>query len=78
MLMLPKTFPRQSLDAITTYRGFNVFTCDGQTKPRRRELVILPQYHKIFITGPFRCAGEHALEFTALGKALSAGETPAA
>lgn len=74
--MLPKTFANETLDAITPYRGFNVFACYRQTQPRQRELVILPEYYKIFITGALR-AGKHTLEIAALGKTLCAGKAPA-
>jgi len=51
LLMLAEAFTNQPLDAITGHCSFHMFARNGQAKPRKRELAILPEYHKIFITG---------------------------
>jgi hypothetical protein len=75
MLMLPKAFSNQALDAVTGHRSLNMFARNGQAKPRKRSPVILPENHKIIITGtPSR--GKYAFKVPALGQTLRTGETP--
>jgi hypothetical protein len=76
MLMLPKTFTNETLDAVASYRGLNVLARYSQTKPRKRSLVILPENNKIFITGTPGC-GKYALEIVTLGQTLCASKAPA-
>lgn len=75
MLMLPKTFTNETLDAVTCYRGLYVFARNGQAEPSNCLSAILPQYHKIFISGATgRC--KYTFEFLTLGQTLGAAETP--
>ena len=75
MLRMSKAFTNQTLDAIAGHRSLHMFARNGQAKPRKRSAVILPEYHKIFITGT-PCLGKYALKILALGQALATGETP--
>ena len=76
MLVLPKTFTNETLDTVSCYRCLNVFARNCQPKPWVHELVILPEYDKIFITGSPGC-GKYSLEFTTLDQTLCAGKAPA-
>lgn len=69
MLMLPKAFTNQPLDPITGHCSLHMLARNGQAKTRIRVLVILPEYHEIFITGT-TCRSKYALKFPAQGKAL--------
>ncbi len=51
LLMLPEAFTNQPLDAVAGHCCFYMLARDSHAKPRKRELAILPEYHKIFITG---------------------------
>lgn len=73
--MLPETLAHKALDAVAPYRGLNMLACYRQPKSRIFALVILPENHKIIITGT-SSRGKYALEFTTLGQTLSAGKTP--
>jgi hypothetical protein len=75
MLMLPKTFTNETLDAVASYRRPDVLACNRQSEPRSLLLVILPEYDKIFIIGtPGR--GKYTLEISTLGQTLCAGKAP--
>ena len=76
MLMLPKTFTNETLDAVTCHRGLYMFARNGHPKSRNLPLVILPEYCKIFITAtPGR--RKYSLELLTLGQTLRTGEAPA-
>jgi len=77
MLMLPKTFTNETLDAVASYRCFHMLARYGQAKPCKRLAAILPEYDKIFITGA-PCIGEHTVVILAPGQAAATGKTPAA
>jgi len=75
MLMLPKTFPNQTFETITGHGEFYMFTWYREAKPCRLTPGILPEYHKIFISGTAG-RGKYVFKFSGLGQALRAGETP--